>query len=305
MASFSDNFNKSIAKGFNLYGQARAIGDALGLLGGRTEPQGLANQVVSEIRKNGISRSSLAFTEIIVPTTLRNFTQRKLDKGSYQSVAFLSFRNDSFSTPGLSMATSDVRRYGVGPTEKKPYGVVYQDVTYNYILDATNTQHKFFYKWMDSIVKHSYKNIEKADRLWRTGSPAYPYEVNYKSEYATRILIHSFDEKFDDATNNIDRAAQQVTLEQAFPVFIGDIQYNWAGVDQLIRLPVTFTYYRWHVKSITDLGELDTRQGSNLGLLGTLIKAGTAIQALSTLRSPRNIQDVVNVVNTTSVLRSF
>lgn len=305
MASFSDNFNKTIAKGFNLYGQARAIGDALGLLGGRTETTGLANQVVGEIRKNGISRSSLAFTEVIVPPTMWGFTNRDLGKGPYQSVAFLSFRNDSFSTPGLSLATSDVRRYGVGPTEKKPYGVVYQDVTYNYILDATNTQHKFFYKWMDSIVKHSYKNIETPDTSSLYTGTKYPYEVNYKSEYATRILIHSFDEKFDNAENRINREAQQVTLEEAYPVFIGDIQYNWAGVDQLIRLPVTFTYYRWHIKSITDIGELDTRQGSSLGLLGTLIKAGTAIQALSTLRSPRNIQDVVNVVNTTSVLRNF
>lgn len=32
MANFSDNLNKTIAKGYNVFGQARAIANALGVL---------------------------------------------------------------------------------------------------------------------------------------------------------------------------------------------------------------------------------------------------------------------------------
>jgi hypothetical protein len=310
MANITDGINKAISKGFNVYGQARALGSALGLFGGgKLDEWSLSNQVVSEIRKNGISKPSLAFTEIILPKILQPFwgnvrSRKGAEQGQYQSVSFLSFRNDAFSTPDLSLATTDIRRYGVGPTEKKPYGVVYQDVRFDYILDATQVQHKFFYEWMNNIVKHSYKNLHSTNSV--SPNDMYPYEVNYKSEYATRILVHSFDETFDRARGAIARSAQTVTLHEAYPIYMGNIQYNWAGVDQLIRIPVTFTFYRWDVNQISSVSELSTTQGSGLGLFGTLIKAGTAIQALSTIRSPKNIQDVVNAVNTTStVLRNF
>lgn len=310
MANITDGINKAISKGFNVYGQARALGSALGLFGGgKLDEWSLSNQVVSEIRKNGISKQSLAFTEIILPKILQPFwgdvrSRKGAGNGQYQSVAFLSFRNDAFSTPDLSLATTDVRRHGVGPTEKKPYGVVYQDVRFDYILDATQIQHKFFYEWMNNIVKHSYKNLNNTNSVSR--NDMYPYEVNYKNQYATRILVHSFDETFDRARGDVARSAQTVTLHEAYPIYIGNIQYNWAGVDQLIRIPVTFTFYRWDVNQIASVSELSAAQGSGLGLFGTLIKAGTAIQALSTIRSPKNIQDVVNAVNTTStVLRNF
>ena len=196
--------------------------------------------------------------------------------------------------PGISLATTEFRRYGYGPTEKKPHGVVYQDVTFNYILDTSYNQHRFFYTWMDGIVSHS------------TGKPTdgtvnrfemSAYEVAYKSRYATTIYIHYFDDRFDGGGELQPRFAK---LEQAFPIFIGDIQYNWSGIDTLIRLPVTFTYQTWDTFSPDDVtADLEVVGNNGLGLFGSLLKVGTAIQALSNLKSPRNIQDVVNLTNVT------
>lgn len=281
MANFSDNFNKTIAKGFNTVGQLNTIGNALGIFERPNRPAGLAKRVHAELSKNGVAKTTLAYTQIVTPGVLTGFTKRT-------DTAFLSYRNDSFSTPGLSLATTDIRRYGVGPTEKKPYGVNYQDVTFNYILDTSQNQHKYFYKWMDGIVNHhtgryfAEKNAQ--------GMSA--YQVNYKKNYATSIMVYSVDDRLDNDPNR-----QEVLIEDAYPIFIGDIQYNWAGTDTLIRLPVTFTYYRWEMRNLQDEGNLEVAPGAGLGLFGQLLKAGQAIQALSTLRSPRNIADVVNVVN--------
>lgn len=284
MANFSDKFNKTIAKGFNTVGQLNAIGNALGIFEAANKPAGMAKRVHAELSKNGVAKASLAYTYITTPKVMSSFY------GDRNGYAFLSYRNDSFSTPGLSIATTDIRRYGIGPTEKKPYGVNYQDVTFNYILDTSQNQHKYFYQWMDGIVNHH--GGKKFDA--KSSQGMYPYQVNYKGNYATRIQVHSFDDRFDN-----DPKQQTVNIEEAYPIFIGDIQYNWGGTDTLIRLPVTFTYYRWEMQNIEDEGNLEVVPGAGLGLFGQLLKAGQAIQALSTLRSPRNIADVVNVVNVT------
>ena len=182
MANFSDNLNKTIAQGYNTYGQLRAIGDALGILsGGKPRGRSLTSIVGSEFRQNGIARPTLAFTEVALPPCMTRDSFEFGDKlkpgtaGNFVAMAgsdrvrFLSYRNDSFSTPGMSIATTDIRRYGVGPTEKKPYGVIYQDVTFNYILDTQNSQHKFFYRWMDSIVTMIEKHRTSADPPMRWG----------------------------------------------------------------------------------------------------------------------------------------
>jgi hypothetical protein len=293
---FSDNLNKTIARGYNVFGQARAIANALGVLEGRGNPVNLSKSVASEIRKNGIARPTYAYAMITPPQALSSKIKSKssaLNNGHH----FLTYRNDSFSTPGIGLTTTDIRRYGYGPTEKKPTGVVYQDVTFNYILDTTHNQHKFFYNWMDLIVSHSAGAPGNGGKNFQG---MYSYEVGYKNTYTTNIEIYSFDDRFDNAEGP---GRTVVKLHDAYPTFIGDIQYNWASVDTLIRLPVTFTYRYWDLSFPDIAPDLNPVGGPQTGLFGNLLKVGTAIQALSTLRSPRNIQDVVNLVNVTNTMR--
>lgn len=304
MANF-DNFNKTIAKGYNVFGQARAIAGALGILEGRQASQSMASRVVADLRTNGIARPNFAYTMITAPACLRGTGMNTATKETKSNVSkwgdygFLTHRNDSFSTPGISLATSEVRRYGYGPIEKKPYGVIYQDVTFNFILDATYNQHKFFYSWMDKMVAHHNgtpgSNLSNDARMK-------PHEVAYRDTYATPIEIYYFDEQEDMSKDT--SAKKKVKLHNAFPTFIGDIQYNWASTDSLIRLPVTFTYTNWTMESPdTRDANLDPTSNREMGIFEALLKAGSAVQALSSVRNPRNIQDVVNLTNVTKTFR--
>lgn len=290
MASkFSDNLNKTIATGYNVFGQTRAIANALGLLEKRGSPVAFSTQVASEIRKNGIARPTYAYSQIVTPAALFQRATPKQRWGGGHT--FLTYRNDSFSIPGIGLTTTDIKRFGFGPTEKKPNGVVYQDVTFNYILDTEYNQHKFFYDWLDIIVAHS-QGLYSGKQNFKG---MYPYEVGYKEDYATTIDIMHFDEKFDRPST--------ARLLNVYPTSIGDIQYNWSGIDTLIRLPVTFTYSSWDVIGSEIKSDLNVTGGPQSGLFGNLLKVGTALQALSTIRNPRNIQDVVNIVNVTKTLR--
>ena len=76
MANFSDNFNKTIAKGYNVFGQARAIGSALGILAGPEQKQSISKDVASEIRKNGVARPTYAYTQIITPQIMSDFKSK-------------------------------------------------------------------------------------------------------------------------------------------------------------------------------------------------------------------------------------
>jgi hypothetical protein len=263
------------------------------MIEGQQRGASLSNSVASEIRKNGVARPTYAYSQIVLPQTLAASVDTR-DVGA-EGHKFLTYRNDSFSVPGISVATTEVRRYGYGPTEKKPYGINYQDVTFNYILDASSNQHKFFYNWIDAIVNHS-DPAEYGHHGGQQHRAARPYEVKYKEDYAAQIIIRYFDESFDKgATPTIAQ------LVDAYPTFIGDIQYNWANTDQLIRLPITYTYKSWYIKDVNIGAELNSNPGGNeSNIFGQILKAGSAIQALSTLRSPRNISDVLNIVNTTN-----
>lgn len=288
MARFSDDFNKTLAKGYNLYGQARALGQLLGI-GKPVRGGSMSDIVASELRKNGIARPTYAYTEI----GGTGVTEVCKSLGIKSTQPLLTYRNDGFSIPGLSIATSEHRPHGVGPTVKRPYGVNYQDVTFNYILDASSNQHTFFYRWMDHIVRHS----SGIDGAAAKSSQLYPYQVGFLNEYSATLDVWYFDEKFDGGGGTGGNRKARAMIVDAYPIFIGDIQYNWAGTDQLIRLPVTYTYTRWELPEVKINDGLSTSTDRPTNLFSQLLKAGSAIQALSTLRSPRNVSDVLNVVN--------
>ena len=295
MANFSDNLNKTIATGVNIAGQARALADALGIL--RKSPKAISTPkyVAAEINRNGVSRSTHAYSVIYPPSSLMNIAALKPRQGTTMH-SFLTYRNDAFSTPGLGLTTTDIRRFGYGPTEKRPTGITYQDVTFNYILDTYGNQHKFFYKWLDNIVKHhepKYGNPSNYSRQM--------YEVSYKEDYACEIEIVSFDERIDGHASGFNMNV--ITLQEAYPIFIGDIQYNWANSDSIVRLPVTFTYRKWQSQSLNIQEDIKVVGSAQNNLFGNLLKVGTALQALSTLKRPRNIQDIVGITNTARVLR--
>jgi hypothetical protein len=291
MSNFSDNLSKGIARGYNLFGQARALGSLLGIA---QSPRGgsISDSVVSELRKNGIARPTYAYTQITLPQLMRG----TLEGAETDIRTLLTYRNDGFSIPGLSLATSEIRQWGYGPTIKRPYGVTYQDVTFNYILDASSNQHIFFYQWMDSIVRHSGKTINGESKYGLQ-----PYEVSFHNDYVSQIDVFYFDETFDRGDSSVE-GASKARIVDAYPLFIGDIQYNWAGVDSLIRIPVTFTYRRWEHERADLVTDRATSTNRPTNIFGQLLKVGTALQALSTVRSPRNIADVVNVVNVGRVI---
>lgn len=198
----------------------------------------------------------------------------------------LPFLTESANIPGVSLATSDVRRYGYGPTEKKPYAPIFVDQQMTFFGDASGVVHKFFYKWINGIVKSD---------EFPLGTPGYngvrPFEVEYKRQYAVDITI--------TAINEVDRKIMEVKLFDAFPIAMGDINLNWGQNDGYVGIPITFSYYKWKRTDISI--NLDELIGEDLSSVQRLLRAGTAIQTLAKVRKPNNVADIINVVNNSKI----
>lgn len=285
MAKVADFFTK----GRNVAGAANALREFLpneitngidSILGGNILPVGV-RKGISGFRStinglNGVQRTNHFYVTIPNPPVLQG------DIGPI----ILPFLTEAASIPGVMLATSDVRRYGYGPTEKKPYLPVFVDQQMTFLGDGSGLVHKFFYKWMNSIVKYDQFPLGRqgANRLR-------PFEVEYKRQYAVDITITAIDE--------VDRKIMEIKLFDAFPIAVGDIGLGWGQTDGYVNIPVTFTYYNWRRTDISI--DLDELIGEDLSPVQRLLKAGTAIQTLAKIRKPNNVADIVNVVNNSKV----
>jgi len=128
----------------------------------------------------------------------------------------LTYRCESTNLPGRTFATMDQQTYG--PTEKFPYQSTYQDIDLTFIVDDDMIQKRFFDQWMEFI------------------NPTKTYNFNYKSEYASQIIITQYDVK--------NFSTYEVTLFEAYPIAINQLDLDWSS-DGYHKLTVTFAYTYW------------------------------------------------------------
>ena len=230
---------------------------------------------LSEFRRRGFARTNLFEVTIRPP---RNLTSNQgMDK-------VIHLYADSVNIPGLNFATSETRRYGYGPIEKKPYAPIFNDISISFLVDGNGNIYKYFYKWMNSIVaSDQYVNGNSSSS---NGLGA--FEVEYKDEYKCQLGISTFDE----AGNSV--LTSQIV--DAIPIGLSDTSLSWSENDQIMKMNVTFTYFQ-HVLTNPDSKEPESGYIKPLSGLQQIVKAGTAIQTLASLRKPRNVGDVVNVIN--------
>lgn len=212
-------------------------------------------------------------------------TPKLFPRDGNRSVLNLDLVCNSGTLPGVSIATSEVRRHGVGPVEKRPYSVNFIDLNLSFIVDGRGGIHRFFTSWMDGIVR-----FDRLVNLPDSRPFQQPYEVAYRDDYVVDILIYVYDEKM--------REVYKVTAYNAYPIFMGDINLNWGSTDEFVILPVTFAYTSWK-SEILDISPEATTQNKP-GWFEKLAAAGSALNLLATVRRPQSVSDVLNIVNNTS-----
>jgi hypothetical protein len=243
------------------------------------------------IRKWGIEKPSLTYVGLTPP----NLFASVVPDASALLSQLVTLRAERINQPGIQLMTSSLRRHGVGPLEKKPYSAAFNDVTVSFIGDARGIIHQFFYVWFSAIIGF--------DNMPQAGVPldsfyGKPFELSYRDSYKTTIDIITYDE--------IQQKIGVVKLYNAYPISMGEIQRDWSGVNDLVRIPITFTYSHWAYDGNLELQlrepSRQTLASQNTSLFDNLMKGASVLQTITAVKSPRNINDVLNVVNTGSTL---
>ena len=192
----------------------------------------------------------------------------------------LSFMCESASIPGIAYQTDDIRPSGYGNIEKRPYATIYQDVTLNFFCDNDGAVVSFMHKWLQAVFNFNDKSAP--DSVTNSGLPnntfAYP-----KDYFGIIELIQSGEDQ--------DSEILSVSLQEAYPINIGDITVDWNNQDTLTKIPVTFTYTYWNSKTL-DQGSINPDSYTR----------ANSIPSLQT-RIDTNLSVVREQIGTTSPLR--
>lgn len=167
------------------------------------------------------------------------------------SVKQVALRCDTSTLPGISFAESEeIRRFGVGPTEKHPYLPIFGAISASYIVDGAGAIHSFFYDWMSYMVGFdSSQGMSAVNGFGRS-----PYEVAYKDDYKSTVTIFVYNELNDKII--------ELTLNSAYPIAINPIPLSWGNTDQFMKLDVTWDYMDWSMKYHTPVRTNgDVREG--------------------------------------------
>lgn len=183
----------------------------------------------SDIRTRGIVRTNSFLAYIIPPAGLQDV---------YKDTKNFIIRCDSASIPSASFLNYELYRYGFGVQESAPYSVQFEPINLSFIMDSQAEIYTFFYQWMNTIVNYNTKEgINKPIQ-----SPGHkPYEVGYKDNYATNVRVAVFNEK---AQNILE-----ITLNDAFPMSISEIQMNWSADNEIVRINVPMYYRDFTIKT--------------------------------------------------------
>ena len=199
------------------------------------------NEFRSELNTNGVLRSH-SFTMVMQPPKMFSDNEQFLTvfgdetfSGPIQNpdLRNLIMRCESVVVPGVNFFTSDnIRRYGYGPIERRPYLPQFNPITATFVVDRAAEVIRFFHLWNNGIMNH---DVFVGGFNGSPDTVSKPYFLRYKDDYISpQLTIFVYDEKFQQSF--------VVKLRDAYPLTTTDISMSWGATDDVIRYSVTFMY---------------------------------------------------------------
>lgn len=173
---------------------------------------------------------------------------------------YLQYKIDAIVMPGVDFSLHQVRRFGYGPVETKPWAPMFNDCVVSILCGGLGEEFTFFRRWLNLVLNfHNAYNIGvdygNNDDTFDIGGMSHDvYEVAYKSDYMTDISVMIFR---DDGQELI-----RTTLREAYPVSMSGLQYSWQDGNRIQKLNILFTFLDWHQTNLQpQLDQGATRSG--------------------------------------------
>ena len=161
-----------------------------------------------------------------------------LDSGVARDLQFLC---ENVALPTKSISAQEKFIHGVG--YQMPYRQAFQELSMTFLLTQDMSQKKFFDAWQSNIIDPNTGNI------------------GFYNDYACKILIRKHSRGSLDFSTSGPNAPYEITLENAWPSIVAEVQLSHGGGNEIARLPVTMQYKRWISGNVTgNVNGVPTRQ---------------------------------------------
>lgn len=130
----------------------------------------------------------------------------------------ISLNCSNAALPGKSIATREVSPGG-HPIRKMPHSFQHEDLSCSFYLSEDLTEKKLFDSWQKMIVEEDFQNL------------------GYYSDYIGQITIEKLDLK--------DNPIGVYDFHEAYPLAVSSATLDYSAKDQIMTLPVTFSYRHW------------------------------------------------------------
>jgi hypothetical protein len=162
-------------------------------------------------------------------------------------------RAEKTRLPGTVFSTADINRYGIGPTQKMPVNVRFNDVPVTFIADAYGQIYNYFYSWTTQVQEF---NPSNSSLVSGTASNL----VGYKDDYVSDLYIVVY--------NNAGMPVNTFIMYDAYPIAVNDIPMAWDSQDSLMKITVTFSFKSFALDGVssglsTALASLGAITGDN------------------------------------------
>lgn len=137
--------------------------------------------------------------------------------GFSRSIGDIGFMCAQMSFPGRSLMTVEHRH--VGTPFRMPYSAEYGDVNFTFNLSSDMRERKYFELWQQSIVNVGMNSL------------------NFYKDYVMPVHLMQLDKQ--------GNVTYQVTLVEAYPIRIDDVNNSYASSNEVSQCTVTMAYRHW------------------------------------------------------------
>lgn len=246
----------------------------------------------STIQNNGgIQKPSLFAVDVSMPLGLLSLAS---ESGSSLNSTNLRFFCYATNLPGLQLATAQVRRYGYGPLEEKPFVPVFSSLQTRFICDGHGAIWNFFNAWIKYIVNFdARKGMNTATGFSSSGSrtapDTFPYELNYKNDFVVDMTVTLYN---PDGSQSLS-----LVLREAYPKFVGDVGLSWEDKVSFMSLPVEWSFVDWYNTILPGATQINFQQAaSTLSAISSLNINKSTVQLSTTDMNTyiKNLQSIQN-----------
>lgn len=168
--------------------------------------------IPSFITKFKIARTNRFVAVITPPITLFDMT-----------TDFKDIEIEAAEIPGMSIMTTEVK-YDQSPTILIPYQRNPQaQATLTVRLDENHIFRKHLHKWMENIIK-----------IPENRTSVFGYSKNYYNRHVGTVSVYQLSIE--------GKVTSSISLQNAFPINIDSLRYDWGDYDNFHRMNVTFSY---------------------------------------------------------------